>query len=181
MFVNTLLLAISSSIDSLGIGITYGLRKTKLSKLDKIILFIVSIIVTIFSGFIGLILKNFLSTNVCEFIGSAILLCMGIFIIIQTNDKELSFDLDSSNNIDYKEALLLGFALSLDSVCIGICGGTIGINIYFFSILVALLQYAFLSLGNYFGVTINKISTIPQNIWSKISGILLILIGLFKF
>ena len=37
MFVNTLLLAISSSIDSLGIGITYGLRKTKLSKLDKIL------------------------------------------------------------------------------------------------------------------------------------------------
>ena len=166
MFVNTLLLAISSSIDSLGIGITYGLRKTKLSKLDKIILFIVSIIVTIFSGFIGLILKNFLSNNVCEFIGSAVLLCMGIFIIIQTNDKE---------------ALLLGFALSLDSICIGIGGSTIGINIYFFSILVALLQYAFLSLGNYFGVTINKISTIPQNIWSKISGILLILIGLFKF
>ena len=32
MFVNTLLLAISSSIDSLGIGITYGLRKTRLSK-----------------------------------------------------------------------------------------------------------------------------------------------------
>ena len=106
---------------------------------------------------------------------------MGIFIIIQTNDKELSFDLDNSNDINYKEALLLGFALSLDSICIGIGGSTIGINIYFFSILVALLQYAFLSLGNYFGVTINKISTIPQNIWSKISGILLILIGLFKF
>ena len=181
MFINTILLSISSSIDSLGIGITYGLKKTKLFKIDKIILFAVSIIVTIFSGFISFILKNTLSTNVCEFIGSAILLCMGIFIIIQTNDKELSFDFDNSNDISYKEALLLGFALSLDSFCIGIGGSAMGINIYFFSILVAILQYIFLSIGNYLGIHLVKFQKIPQSTWSKISGNLLILIGLIKF
>ena len=31
MFINTLILAISSSLDAMGIGITYGLRKTKFS------------------------------------------------------------------------------------------------------------------------------------------------------
>ena len=181
MFINTILLSISSSIDSLGIGITYGLKKIKLFKIAKIILFAVSIIVTFFSGFISFILKNTLSTNVCEFIGSVILLCMGIFIIIQTNDKELSFDFDNSNDISYKEALLLGFALSLDSFCIGICGSAMGINIYFFSILVAILQYIFLSIGNYLGIHLVKFQKIPQSTWSKISGILLILIGLIKF
>ena len=106
---------------------------------------------------------------------------MGIFIIIQTNDKELSFDLDNSNDINYKEALLLGLALSLDSLCIGIGGSTIGINIYIFSILAAILQYIFLSLGNYLGIHMIHFKFIPQNIWTKISGILLILIGLLKF
>lgn len=181
MFINALILAISSSIDSLGIGITYGLKKTKLSKLDKIILFIISLIITSFSGIIGSGLKNILSTNVCEFIGSSILICMGIFIIIQTNDKELSFDFDNSNDINYKEALLLGLALSLDSLCIGICGSTIGINIYIFSIFVAILQYLFLSLGNYLGIHLINLKFFPQSIWTKISGVLLILIGLFKF
>ncbi len=181
MFLNTLLLAISSSIDSLGIGITYGLNKTKLSKTAKIILFIISIAITSFSGIIGLILKNTLSANVCEFIGSAILLCMGIFIIIQTNDKEFSFDFDKSNDISYKEAILLGFALSLDSLCIGIGGSTIGINVFIFAIFVSVLQYVFLSMGNYFGTHLIRFKKVPQSVWSKVSGILLILIGLLKF
>lgn len=181
MFLNALILAISSSIDSLGIGITYGLKKTKLYKIDKLILFAVSIILTLISGLIGNYLKNILSTNICEFIGSSILICMGIFIIIQTNEKELSFDLDNSNDISYKEALLLGLALSIDSLCIGIGAGTIGINIYVFSILTAILQYLFLSLGNFLGINLINFKFIPQSVWTKISGILLILIGLFKF
>lgn len=181
MLINTFLLALSSSIDSLGIGITYGFKKIKLSRFSKIILFILSIIITSFSGLIGYILENTLSTNVCEFIGSSILLCMGIFIIIQTNDKEFSFDFDNSNDISYKEALLLGFALSLDSLCIGIGGSTIGINVYIFSILIAILQYLFLNIGIYLGIHLINFIKIPQSIWSKISGIILILIGLFKF
>ena len=40
--VNSILLAISSSIDSLGIGVTYGIKNTKISKLSKIILFVIS-------------------------------------------------------------------------------------------------------------------------------------------
>ena len=181
MFFNTLILAISSSIDSFGIGITYGLRHIKLQKKSKIILFVISIIATFVSGIIGTILKNLLSPNICEFIGSAVLLCMGIFIIIQTNDKEISFDLDNSHDISTKEAIFLGFALSLDSLCIGIGGSTIGINIYYFSIFVSFFQCLFLSLGNYSGVHLIRFSKIPQSFWSKISGILLILIGLIKF
>ena len=181
MFINTFILAISSSIDSLGIGITYGLRKTKLYKIDTFILFVISLIMTLISGFIGNILKNILSTSICDFLGSFILICMGLFIIIQTNEKELSFDLDNSNDINYKEAILLGLALSLDSLCIGIGAATIGINIYVFSFFTAILQYLFLSLGNFLGIHLVNFKFVPQSIWTKISGILLICIGLFKF
>lgn len=181
MFFGALILAISSSIDSLGIGITYGLKKTKLYKIDKIILFFISLFTTFLAGLLGNFLKHLLSHNICEFIGSAILICMGIFIIINTNDKEISFDLDNSNDINYKEAILLGIALSLDSLCIGIGGSTIGINIYIFSILVAILQYVFLSIGNLLGIHLTNIKKIPQNTWTTISGILLIIIGLIRF
>ncbi len=181
MFINTFILAISSSIDSLGIGITYGMKRTKLYKSDKLILFAISFFITLVSGIIGTTLKTILPTNICDFIGSSILICMGIFIIIQTNEKELSFDLDHSNDINYKEALLLGLALSLDSVCIGIGAGTIGIHIYAFSFFTAFLQYVFLSLGNFLGVHLAHCKLVPQSVWTKISGILLILIGLIKF
>ena len=106
---------------------------------------------------------------------------MGIFIIIQTNEKELSFDLDHSNDINYKEAILLGLALSLDSLCIGIGASTIGIHLYSFSFFTAILQYVFLSLGNFFGIHLVHFKFVSQSVWTKISGVLLILIGLIKF
>ena len=37
-------------------------------------------------------------------------------------------DLDNSNKIDYKEAIFLSLALSIDSICIGIGSSIIGIN-----------------------------------------------------
>ena len=42
---NSFILAISSSIDSLGIGITYGIKNTKISLLGKIVLFTISLTV----------------------------------------------------------------------------------------------------------------------------------------
>ena len=42
MIINSFLLAISSSIDSLGIGITYGVKNTRISNQAKIILFLLS-------------------------------------------------------------------------------------------------------------------------------------------
>ena len=95
-------MAISSSIDSLGIGITYGLKNTKLTKIDKLILFIISIIITLCSGFIGNVLKLLLKDILLKIIGSLILIIMGLFIIIQTNNREYSFDFDNSNDINYK-------------------------------------------------------------------------------
>ena len=178
--INSLILAISSSIDSIGLGITYGLKRTILSKQDKFILFFISTIVTLISGLIGNILKNLLTENFFNFIGSIILIGIGLFIIFETNNKEYSFDFDNSNDIDYKEAIFLGLALSLDSLCIGIGAVSLGINIFFFSILVAVLQFLFLSIGNFLGITLCNFKHVPQSVWAKISGVTLILIGALK-
>ena len=47
MLINSIVLAISSSIDSLGIGITYGIKNTKISSKAKIILLVISFLVTL--------------------------------------------------------------------------------------------------------------------------------------
>ena len=181
MLISSLLLALSSSIDSLGIGITYGIKNTKISIFSQIILFIISIIVTTISVMLGSVLKNFLSDIISKFIGSGILIILGIFIIIQTKDKSSSFDFNHSNIIDPSEAIALGIALSLDSLCIGIGGSVFGLNISMFPILVAFLQLLFLNLGNYSGRRLIKVLNIPSVIWSILSGGLLILIGIVKF
>lgn len=214
MLLTYLVLAISVSIDSLGIGITYGLRNTKITRFAKIILFIISVLITAFSVCIGNTISNIFPKIVTTFIGSIFLAFMGLFVIYQSlknkdeikkdsklkNEQKvykffidflgitiqiirnpISSDLDGSKNIDWKEALYLGIALSIDSVCIGICSSVIGYGSLLFPILVALFQLSFLSVGRFLGEKISSVSSIPENIWNVLSGVLLICIGISRF
>lgn len=220
MLINSIILAVSSSIDSLGIGITYGMKNTKISYLAKIVLFVISFSISILSVWFGDILKNIFSDFVTKLIGNLILIGMGIFVCFQSirkdkinttqkilpskpiyenNEKIYSFfidflgitikiiknptssDLDSSNSIDSKEALFLGFALSLDCFCIGTFGSMIGVNLFLFPLFISIFQLVFLSIGNILGKKLHNLSHLPDNIWSVISGILLVLIGVVRF
>lgn len=213
MLLTCLLLALSVSIDSFGIGITYGLRNTKISILPKILLFIISIFFTTFSIFLGNLLTDILPKNYVKLIGSILLFFIGLWIIYQAIKKDnkntilstnkepkiysfiikflgitikiirdpKSSDLDNSKTIDWKEAIFLGVALSIDSIGVGIGGSIIGVNSFLFPILVASFQLIFLSLGKNICVKIFKLYKLPENIWSIISGILLIIIAIFKY
>ena len=183
--VNSILLAISSSIDSLGIGVTYGIKNTKISKLSKIILFVISLITTYISIFFGNIIQYILPNSFTNFLGCFILICMGIYICFQDSqnvfNSPISSDLNHSKIIEPQEALILAIALSLDSFCIGISGSMADINLSLFPFLVSAFQLIFLSLGSYLGINIRNFCKLPSNIWSIISGLLLIFIGFLRF
>lgn len=104
---------------------------------------------------------------------------LGITIKI-IKDPKFS-DLDNSNIIDYKEASFLGFALSLDSFSIGIANSLIDNNFLFFPIFCCAFQFIFINIGFILGNKINDISKLSNNIFTIISSILLITIGILKF
>ncbi len=213
MFLAYFILAISSSIDSLGIGITYGIKNTKITIFAKIILFITSLFFASISINIGNFIGKFLPSVACNILSFLILFLMGLWIILQAFNSSpkykdvpefnktkkihkffikslgitiqiirnpINSDLDNSNKIEAKEALYLGLALSLDSLCIGIGSGVIGTYSFTFPLFVAIFQFIFLSIGLIFGKKINNISNVPDNIWSIISGLLLIFISISK-
>ena len=218
MLLNCLFLAISSSIDSLGIGITYGIKNTKITMGAKSILFFISFIISIISIYFGNLLKYIFPDFLIHYLGSFLLMLMGLFMCFQSlkiskqeykvkdvqnlkisdTEKIYSFfikclgitikiiknptssDFDKSNIIDSKEALFLGLALSLDSFCIGIGFSMINTFSIIFPLLTSCFQLFFLSLGNYCGKKLYSFSKLPDNIWSIISGILLIIIGFCK-
>ena len=211
MILNCVVLALSVSIDSFGIGITYGIKNTKITNLSKLILFVVSLLVTLVSINFGKIISKIFSPFFTNLLGCLILVAMGIVFVFQglskkkniknplNKQKKYNFfikwlgitiqiikdpiysDFDKSNTISSKEALYLGTALSLDSLCIGIGSSMLNISSYLFPLLVALFQLLFISFGNFIGKELKNLSSINDNIWSFISGILLILIGLLKF
>lgn len=187
---NSLVLAISTSIDSLGIGITYGIKSTKISLIGKVILFVISLLSTYLSIFLGNFIQNIFPNFLTKLIGSFILIFMGIYICFEALKNKnnysnifnnpISSDLDNSKIIDSKESLFLAIALSLDSLCIGI-GSTISdIDLTFFPLLVSIFQIVLLSLGTFLGLHISQIYKLPRNIWNILSGLLLILIGFIK-
>ena len=57
---NSIILSIVSSIDSFGIGITYGIKNTKISLGANLILFFISFLTACFSVFFGNVLINIL-------------------------------------------------------------------------------------------------------------------------
>ena len=144
MFLYCILLAFCSTLDSLGIGITYGLKNTKIIFSAKIILFLCSFLVTIVSILIGNSLNNIFPNIITNILGSIILIFIGIFLIFSGFKKENNFDLDYSNNIDNKEALFLGFALSLDSFGIGISSSMLNLNVFILPVFVSILHLLFL-------------------------------------
>lgn len=217
MFLTCFILALSVSIDSLSIGITYGIKNTQISYIGKVTLFITSFIISVISVWFGDSIKNIFPEFLTKLIGTFILIFMGIFIIYQSitkNDSDdikyknikcdceekiysffikflgitiqiiknpISSDFDNSKKIDAKEALFLSLALSLDAFCIGIGSGIIGLSSYLFPLLTSLFQLLFLNIGIIFGKKLNSLSKLPDNIWSIISGSLLIVIGIIKF
>ncbi len=173
---NSLILALSVSIDSLGIGITYGIKNAKICFLSKCILFVMSMFFAGCSLFIGDFISSFLSEFITNIISSSILIIIGIIVLIDP----IPFDFDNSYMIDIKEALVLGITLSLDSMCVGIGSSIGGFSSFYFPVLVSTFQLVFLSLGIMIGRSIALRFDIPDKTWSIISGVILIIFGIIK-
>lgn len=104
MLLAYVVLAASVSIDAFGIGITYGLRNTKINGFAKIILFIISIFITGLSVWIGNGISNIFPSIVITFIGSTLLIAMGLFVIYQSllNKKEVTTKINQNEPKIYR-------------------------------------------------------------------------------
>ena len=181
MIFNCLFLALSVSIDSLGIGLTYGIKKIKITFISNVILFLISFCLTCGSIFIGHYISIIFSPFFSKILGASFLMLLGGYNIYKTfNSPPINYDIDNSNCIDSKEALFLGLALSADTVCVGLGSGIIGFSNIILPILVACFQLFFINCGSTISKVIVERINISENGLSIFSSIILILIGILK-
>ncbi len=83
-----ILLAISLSMDALGIGVSYGLRGKKVPILPKVIISLISLAFTAAAIGIGNVIVLFLPDQLAKLIGSGMLGILGVGIIIQALSKK---------------------------------------------------------------------------------------------
>lgn len=78
-----ILIGFAMSIDSFGIGISYGIRKIRIALSSMIIISFISLIICAVSAFLGSLLPIIFTETISVIIGGLMLLSIGIFIIFQ--------------------------------------------------------------------------------------------------
>lgn len=182
------ILSIAVSLDALGVGLAYGMKKIKIPMKYKLVMAAFSCFYTGIAVSIGNVIVKFLPPVITNMIGSLILAGMGVWLLLQgilkkaENETEqvpecktvfewmirslgitiqitrnpVSGDVDRSGCIDLKESLLIGAALSLDILGVGLGCAMIGLNIWLIPFTVAAAQLVFLSGGLYLGKMLAK-------------------------
>ena len=172
--ISCILLAISVSIDALTLGITYGIKHSKITKISNLI-------VTSIAIFLGNHISRLFSPLVATLVGSVLLIFLGIYSIYNSFNKNTEdYDLDHSNSIDKNEAILLALAVSTDASCVGLSCGIIGITGFVYPLFAALFHTIFINCGNIIAYSASKRIKLSDKFLSVFSGIVLILIGLIR-
>lgn len=90
-FLSGILLAISLSMDALGIGISYGLRNIKVPNIPRLIISFISLLFTAIAIGIGNVIVLFLPDYLAKLVGSGMLGVLGAVILVQAlrEDKKV--------------------------------------------------------------------------------------------
>lgn len=191
------LIGIASNLDNAGVGIAYGVRGIRISKSANGMIALISLLMTWVSGVIGAWLSMYISSFTSHLIGAIVIVSVGIYVLYQPFRKRKTVelptnhnliqrilqqpeeaDLDHSKTISFKESLILGIALGINALAGGFDAGVTHLHVLSTSIAVGFFSFVVLGVTDYIGhkyiaVRFDKAATI-------LSGILLILIGLYQ-
>ena len=179
MLLGMVVLALALSFDCMVAGFSYGMRKIELPWYGILIICSCSGIVLAASMLAGSWIGQFIAANTVRFLGAGLLIVLGLSllwkslwemlseadsdamlfqweiaslgIVIQILREPHLADLDCSGNINSKEALRLGIAMSLDSCGAGIGMAWMGYSPVWTCICTAVSSFVCLSLGLYLG------------------------------
>ncbi len=219
VFWSAIVLALALSLDGLGVGFTYGLRKIKIPISSLMTIAVCSMLAMGISMFAGHGINSLVNGINTSGLGAIIIIGVGIWQIIQAFvrkptveeeeavpvlsyniglvEEDLLFkiylkpvglviqvlrtpavaDMDGSGTINFREALVLGFALAMDAFGAGFGAALAGFSVGVIPG-VGISQILLVALGRSIGAR-----AIPQNISKRLAflpGLVLLTIGTFK-
>ena len=202
-YLQIILFVISSSSDNFIVGLSYGTKKININFFNNFIIAIISGIGTLIAMLTGNLLTKYIPVRFCKIIGSLILIILALYFIAdafkKNKGKELVADKDKIKNIQYydnilekpeladidnsktielKEALILGIALSLNNIGIGIGASILGMNPFITSVLSFIFSLVFIQIGRLLGeFYFSKYFSETAQI---ISGLIILSLGIFE-
>lgn len=192
-FLYTALIALANSVDNLGAWIAFSLKGIKISiKINLWISFITFVISTA-ATFLGGLLLHALDARLCAWLSMALFVAMGLWFILEPVfkrrrqgrepnmlinilDNPEEADLNKSKDIDFKEAALLGIALSLNNAAGSFSAGMIGLDPWLIGLLSAVFSFGTLWVGRWISALLQRLGLRDKA--PLVSGAILILIGI---
>lgn len=195
--------ALSSSFDNLGVGITYGIRKIRISVFSNVIIAFICFVLSYFGIIFGRWISKIIPGKIPIYISAIFLLVIGLrFIWIslpcKKQEKEHTkvkgfssilqnpecVDFDNSNDISIFEAIVLGVALSANALTNGLSAGLLECTPFAISFASSIGSYSALWFGIKLGQKFADVQIGPFKLGqfgTLISGILLVLIAIKSF
>ncbi|WCK56876.1 sporulation membrane protein YtaF [Aneurinibacillus sp. Ricciae_BoGa-3] len=190
-------IGIASNLDNAGAGISYGVRKIRISTFANFIIALMGFILAMVGGLFGRWIALWITPFVGNVTGMIVLSIIGIWVLCQPfletpveqpqtsrgsflrilrNPEEA--DLDRSKTISFGESIILGIALSVNNLAGGFDAGITHLNILVTSIISGVLSYLCVGVCAYLGsrFVADKLGKHA----SVVAGILLILVGLHQ-
>lgn len=173
--------ALSANMDAFLVGMSYGLRRQRITLWQNLGISFISFAGTILSILSGSAILCFFPPVLTRWIGSGILLLLGGYYLLKSVlsylgklpvPEQTSLRLPLSP----KAALLLGISLSCNNIGIGLGASLGGISVLSTAVITFLLSVLFLSAGNLLGRS--SFFCLSSSGADLISGITLILLGL---
>jgi putative sporulation protein YtaF len=193
VFCTTVLIAFTNSIDNLGAWIAFDSKGIKVTAPIHLWLSFLTFAVSTASCFAGLWARGVLDGSVCAWISMAILTAMGVWFLLEpvlsrrlrtvkSNslihilENPEDADINKSKDIDFREATLLGLALSLNNAGGCLSAGMLGLNPWLTGALSALFSFGALWVGRLISAFLRRVGL--ERKASLLSGALLILLGI---
>ena len=212
-FLSLLLLTVAVSLDSFGLGVSYGLSRIHVPFSAIWIIMICSGVIVFISMMAGNLLSSLFTPEVAKIIGGLILIFIGLFNLInvvrskkkgtsmkkpskpyQPEEKQWKIhlrklgiiitilkkleeaDLDHSGVISKNEAFLLGLALSLDALSVGLGAAMLGYPPILCALFVAFMSGLGITIGKKLGYILSQKRLLQKLLW--LPPFILISIGL---
>lgn len=188
---SSLLFGVSASLDSLLVGVSYGIRRVHIRLWQNLFISFVTLLGTCLSINAGHLLTPLLPEAVCSYAGSLILALLGIYYIIKwltvslqnRHENKLPHYSEISSASAKKEWAALSFAevftlsltLSLNNLGIGLSASLAGLSLLPTAVATLICSVLLLFLGNQLGRC--RLLQLAGTTAEPVSGILLIGLG----
>lgn len=179
-FIPPFIFACSVNIDAFLVGMSYGLRKSRITLIQNLFISFIAFAGTMLSILMGSAVLFLLSPLFADWLGSGILICFGVFylfkcILIRAGILPAPVEAAPRLPLSLRTTVLLGLSLSCNNIGIGIGASLSGISFFSTAVITFFTSVFFLSAGNCLGQSsFFRVSVFCADF---LSGLTLILLG----